>query len=213
MPHVGNDVIDLTDPGKTGKSRDVRFISRVFTSGERDFIFRSSNPDETLWTLWAGKEAAYKVMMKSDPRVCSIPRAYPVELNKREDLLFRDGTVKTPAGTVWIRVFREDDAVHVIGTDPCPGYPEEIVGGVASVDSLESDADPSADRASFLVRESLLRRLSEFLGRSPSEMEIRRLEEHRGLGPPRVYIQGKPSALDISMSHDGRFVAYAFSRI
>jgi len=152
-------------------------------------------------------------MMKTDPRVCSIPRAYPVELNKRESLPFRGGTVTTPAGTVSIRVFREGDALHVIGTDPCPGYLEEIVGGIASADSLERGAAPSSDRASFLVRESLLRRLSEFLGRSPCEMEVRRLKEQRGLGPPRVYIQGKPSALDISMSHDGRFVAYAFSRI
>jgi phosphopantetheinyl transferase (holo-ACP synthase) len=210
--HVGNDVIDLTDPGKIGKSRDVRFINRVFTSGERDFIFCSTHPDETLWTLWAGKEAAYKVMMKTDPRVCSIPRAYPVELNKKDGLLFRGGTVTTPAGTVWIRVFREGDAVHVIGTDPCSGDLEEIHWGVVSVDSLEWGAVPSADRASLLVRECLFRRLSEFLGRSPCEMEVRRLKEHRGLGPPRVYIQGDPSALDISMSHDGRFVAYAFSR-
>lgn len=213
MPHVGNDVIDLTNSGNIGKSRDVRFISRVFTSGERDCIFRSSNPDETLWTLWAGKEAAYKVMVKTDPLACSIPRAYPVELDKRENRPFRSGTVSTPAGTVWIRVFRKDGALHVIGMNACPGNPEEVVEGVESLNSLEPDAASSPDRESYLARAFLLRRLSKFLERKPHEMEIRRLKENRGLGPPRLYIQGKPFGVDISMSHDGRFVAYAFSRI
>lgn len=213
MHHVGNDVIDLKDPGKTGKILDARFISRVFTSGERNVIFRSPDPDETLWTLWAGKEAAYKVMMKVDPEVCSIPRAYPVELRTGEDLPFRDGTVATPAGTVWIRVFREGDALHVIGMNTCTGNQEQIVGCVESLDFLELDAAPSTDRESFLVRASLLRHLSGCLERDPRELEIRRLKGNRGLGPPCVYIQGEPSDLDISMSHDGRFVAWAFTRL
>jgi len=152
-------------------------------------------------------------MMKSDPDVCSIPRAYSVEWNNKEERPFRVGTVQTPAGTVFIRVFREGDAVHVIGTDSCPKNPEEVVGEVTSADFPEGGGVPSADRASFLVREILLLRLSEFLGQSPCDMEIRRLKECRGLGPPRVFIQGKPFPLDISMSHDGRFVAYAFSRV
>lgn len=213
MPHVGNDIIDLKDPGKTGKSRDARFISRVFTSAERDVIFRSSRPDETLWTLWAGKEAAYKAAVKSDPLVCSIPRAYPVEMSGNGDLPLRRGTVGTPAGTIWIRVIREGDVLHVIGTDSPPGSREEVVWGVESLDSPERNAASSPGRESCLVRESLLRRLSAFLKRSPCELEIRRVMGDRGLGPPRVYIQGQPSDLDVSMSHDGRFAAYAFTRL
>jgi hypothetical protein len=206
-------VIDLADPGKAGKSRDVRFISRVFTSGERDCIFRSSNPDETLWILWAGKEAAYKAAMKTDPGVCSIPRGYPVELGEENGRPFGVGTVQTPAGPVFLRVFSSGDALHVIGTDSSPESLGGIVVDIASTEQMGAGPVPSDDEASFLARELLLRRLSECLGRSVSEMEIRRLKGPRGLGPPCLRIHGKPSTLDISMSHDGRFVACAFSRL
>ena len=213
MPHVGNDVVDLADPGKKGKSRDVRFISRVFTAGERERIFGSARPEETLWTLWAGKEAAYKVAVKTDPGVCSIPRAYPVEWNRQGEGFLRAGTVQTPAGPVFLRVFREGDALHVIATDSFRENLEEIVAGIASAEQMGAGPVPSDEQASFLVRELLLRRLSECLGRSTSEMDIRRIKGPRGLGPPRVWLQGKPSALDVSLSHDGRFVACAFSRL
>lgn len=212
MPLVGNDVIDLTDPAKAGKSRDARFIGRVFTSGERDRILNASDPDETLWTLWAGKEAAYKVMMKRDPRVCSIPRAYAVVLDGCGDPPFRSGFVATPAGTVRIRVIRKDGALHVIGMSSEPERPDDIAAGIEAADAPDGDPPPAVDRESFLVRAALLRHLPDVLKGNPGELEIRRLKAGRGLGPPRLYVRGEPSDLDISMSHDGRFVAWAFSR-
>jgi len=213
LPLVGNDVIDLTDPGKAGKSRDVRFISRVFTSDERHLILNSTDPDETLWTLWAGKEAAYKVMMKKTPGVCSIPREYAVSLDGCGEPSFDSGLVNTPVGTVRLCIFREGGALHVIGMSHAPEHPDDIVSGIESVSSPAEERPAAIDRESFLVRAALLLRLSDVLKGNPGEMEIRRMRFGRGLGPPRLYFQGEPSNIDISMSHDGGFVAYAFSRI
>jgi hypothetical protein len=40
-------------------------------------------------------------------------------------------------------------------------------------------------------------------------MEIRRTESGSRPGPPRLYYQGKRTTLDLSLSHDGHFGAYA----
>ncbi|PIP08679.1 MAG: hypothetical protein COX51_03190, partial [Syntrophobacteraceae bacterium CG23_combo_of_CG06-09_8_20_14_all_50_8] len=58
---VGNDIVDLTHPHAKGKSRDLRFLKRVFLPDEERQILASHEPDTMLWTLWTGKEAAYKV--------------------------------------------------------------------------------------------------------------------------------------------------------
>ena len=66
MPGVGNDVVDLKEPGNRGKSGDDRFLGRVFTAEERGLIAQAAAPDTRLWSLWAAKEAAYKAVSGGD---------------------------------------------------------------------------------------------------------------------------------------------------
>ena len=63
--HLGNDVVDLTNPRCRGKADDVRFLQRVFSEEEQGAILGSPDPDSTLWVLWAGKEAIYKSASKA----------------------------------------------------------------------------------------------------------------------------------------------------
>ena len=67
-------------------------------------------------------------------------------------------------------------------------------------------ADPSA-----YVRSCLMDALSGFLQAEQARIKIFRAPRERGeLEPPAVYLDGIKTPIDISMSHDGRFVAYAF---
>lgn len=62
---MGDDVVDLTRERTAGKSDDARFVARVLTPGEADLVREAPDPDLELWTLWACKEAAYKIHSKS----------------------------------------------------------------------------------------------------------------------------------------------------
>ena len=84
MDYVGNDIVDLTAPYVREKSRDVRFVTRVFTKDERNLISGASAPDQVLWSLWAGKETAYKVIQKMNPGITSAPGKYNVALMEAE---------------------------------------------------------------------------------------------------------------------------------
>ncbi len=61
---LGNDVIDLdlvkteSDPLRKG------WLEKIFTAGERRWIFDSPDPDLAVWTLWAVKESAYKAHVR-----------------------------------------------------------------------------------------------------------------------------------------------------
>ena len=94
MQHVGNDIVDLTNPDVRRKSQDTRFINRVFTQGEQEQIFGSTNPDVMLWALWAGKESAYKIVSKSYPAVPSVPRAYNVSFDGDVMNSYNDGPLE-----------------------------------------------------------------------------------------------------------------------
>ncbi|MBN2568531.1 MAG: 4-phosphopantetheinyl transferase family protein, partial [Deltaproteobacteria bacterium] len=98
-----------------GKSRDVRFIKRVFTEYEERLISIAETPDKVLWTLWAAKEASYKAVSKSHPSANSIPHRYEVHLESADQHSETWGNVLSPYGSIEIRLSSTDRYIHCVG--------------------------------------------------------------------------------------------------
>ena len=214
---VGNDIVDLTDPQNKGKSLDQRYVSRILTPAERVRLDQFPDKDVLLWALWSGKEAAFKVLAKRDPALPFIPRAYEVHL---DDYGLRgtsadagtcnphvEGAVLTPDGAIPLRLYRRCTYIHALALSNGEDYFDyvfwrvEVLPDMKGVDSLEVE--------SRIVREALKRCVATHLGWNQKDMEIRRTESGSRPGPPRLYYQGKRTTLDLSLSHDGHFGAYA----
>lgn len=214
---VGNDIVDLTDPQNRGKSLDHRYVSRVLTPAERKRLDQFPEKDVLLWALWSGKEAAFKVLAKEDPALPFIPRAYEVHL---DDYGLRgtstdagscnphvEGVVLTPEGTIPLQIYRRCTYIHALALSEGEEFFDyvfwrvEVLPEMKGVDSLEVE--------SRIVREALKRCVATHLGWNQKDMEIRRTETGNRPGPPRLYYQGKRTTLDLSLSHDGHFGAYA----
>jgi hypothetical protein len=215
---IGNDIVDLRDPQNVGKSQNTRFINRVFTPNEQKLISNASNQDAMLWSLWAGKETAYKVIRKSFPSANSVPRSYRVSLDfaeetdKSGELPAVDsavtGFVDTPYGKVYIKIFMTSDYVHCIGTASAL---KEIDSLVWHVDRISPDSEALPDYESMFVRKALKNHLADYINQNPEVIEIHREKGSNGLEPPFVCINGRKAGLDISLSHDGMFTAHAFT--
>lgn len=210
--------MDLRDPQNVGKSRNVRFINRVFTLDEQKLISDATHQDAMLWALWAGKETAYKVISKCYPSVTSVPRLYRVSLHSVETLTVSGecpsgnntitGLVDTPCGKVYIKILMTHDYVHCVGTTSSLEDMNSVVWHVARV---SPDSEDMPDYESVFGRKALKQRLLTYLYGTPEDIEIRREKGFNGLGPPFVYINGRRGKTDISLSHDGLFTAYAFT--
>ena len=201
---IGNDIVDLADPQARGKNRDIRFIERVFTPDEQRRIQKSDEPDIVLWSLWAGKETGYKAISKTHPAVSSSPGQYEIQLF--DSPLPESGTVETPCGPVSVRFCITGEYIHCIGATTDKGL-NSIVWDVQTM--LRPEVSPKYQ--SDFVRNMARKKISRYLKEDLETIEIIRPKGHRGLGPPVVYAGGKRTAIDISMSHDGRFAACAVS--
>lgn len=220
MLRVGNDIVDLSHPHAKGKSRDIRFLKRVFLPEEEGCILADTQPDAMLWALWTGKEAAYKTLQKDHPDISSAPRRYRVTLDG-QDARDRErrascpqegvfsGIVDTPRGTISLHTLIALDYVHSVAL-PFP-YSATADRVFLKVEQLRPAEQPSASYESFYVRDAAIRQLAGYFCGSIQDIEIRRNRGLRGLGPPHVYFQGQPASIDISLSHDGAFAAYAFT--
>jgi len=178
----------------------------VFTIPEQRQIAVAAEPDALMWALWAGKETAYKVIRKSHPDVASTPKRYEVTLSPPIPDRTSIGSVCTPRGLVAINVSFAEDHLHCIGATPSLAILEQAIWRVERFPPAENgiDQDPSIQ-----VRAILIRGLAKLLHASPADINIRRMEDTYGWGPPIPYLNDKPTPFDLSLTHDGAFVAYA----
>jgi len=199
---VGNDVVDLADPEVVKGPAHPRFDARVFARTERDALRQSGAPQRLRWFFWGAKEAAYKLAKKLDPKIVFSPSRFVVALDAT--LM---GEVVHGEHRYRVRLAAGSDSVHAIATEEDAAG--RILSGVATTEApLE---------ASRVVRELAARTLAKRLGVPEESVRIGRRGrvptlEVLGRGATRA---GSPACcdpktpLDLSLSHHGRFVAFA----
>ncbi len=189
---IGNDVVDLRDPESQPQTLHPRFDSRVFAAPELARIPAASDPNRERWRLWASKEAAYKLARKRRASTVFSPIRFVVG---------DDARVTHASDRYCIEIREGDAAIHAVAFD-LRSRPE-ILCGLRQLDVASDGRDASAP--SRAVRELVVQRLGEHFHTSPDAFELRRDGRI-----PRLRMAGAAEgAIDLSLSHHGRFVAFA----
>jgi phosphopantetheinyl transferase (holo-ACP synthase) len=188
IPVVGNDVVDLDEAGAPRE----RFVARVLSEEERTRLAASEDPRTLLWTLFAAKEAAYKVVTKLGPARPFAHRHFRVAAD--------------------LRSVSVGDTVLHLSVEARPAWVHAVASTAPVVVSAVAEVAPGAD-LSLEARALLGRGLARDIGCEIAELEVVREPREGswdGFGPPRVIHAGSPLETDVSLSHDGRFVAVAY---
>jgi phosphopantetheine--protein transferase-like protein len=234
-PWIGNDVVDLGEPGVSGKERDHRFMDRVFTSEERERILAAAAPTLALWKTWSAKETAFKIASKLREGVVFAHRRFevvPADAWEPERLA---GEAIGQWATVYfddleIRVRWETalDYIHCIGqlarhrdadalraNRDLVRRPRHVLSGIAreghALGGILSRAERASVHSTASERARLLaRRLMDRWEQHLQGAEVVRLWRAWGWSAPVISREGRPvPGFDVSLSHDGRFVAAA----
>jgi phosphopantetheine--protein transferase-like protein len=234
-PWIGNDVVDLGEPGVSGKEHDRRFMDRVFTPEERERILVAAAPTLALWKTWSAKETAFKIASKLRERVVFAHRRFEVV----PENAWEPERLAGEAIGLWASVYFDDleirvrwetalDYIHCIGqlarhsdadalrtTRDLVQRPRHLLSGIVHEGHALSGALSGAERASVYSTASerarlLARRLMDRWEQHLQGAEIVRLWRARGWSAPVISLGGRPvPGFDVSLSHDGRFVAAA----
>lgn len=191
---LGNDVVDLGDPETCLDGLHPRFAERVFTPAEREALDASAERAVLHWALWAAKESAYKALARACPRTVFSPRAFEVELPAPPggDAV-AVGRVRHGGRSFALEVSRQGDALHAVAWDDTGERPG---GGAMLSEVALADGEPGA-----AVRRLAVRAVGVML---PGHEPIRVVGR-----PPVAVGAAGPLELVLSLSHHGRFVAFA----
>lgn len=235
---IGNDLVDLRAREAAGKSRNARFVARVFTVREAQLIAASAAPDAALWMLWAAKEAAYKVAKKLRSDAIFAHSRYEVVPDAPELVLEPRAGSSRPGGHVRLRgIAGLGDArfpiewkssasfVHCVALDAAGDFSSLRIAIVShdELDQARYDHELTerelASLSAARPAESLaVRRLARALASEAGLGAVEIVRERIGstFGPPRLYPRGGAEPLagwDITLSHDGDLAAAALGRL
>lgn len=201
--HVGNDVVDLRDPSNQPDAIHPRFDARAFTASELRELRGSASPHRRRWTLWAAKESTYKAAKKLDPTVRFFPREFVVEGLDEEG-----AEVHHSAGCFIVRLRHCDEWVHAVATPRSRlGRRRSVITrspwpGSAEVRSVERARGNPSEVARDLAMDSIASGMA--VARKDVELEARgRI--------PEVRMRDAQLRVDLSLSHDGQYVAWAWA--
>jgi len=234
--HLGNDVVDLGHHGGSGKARDQRFLARVCSVEEVQTIGSSRDSDTALWIHWAAKEAIYKSASKAlgTPPIFHHP-LFHVAFLKEALGEFLEGSLSTTQPTLAgtghykdirfsLSVERSTSAVHAVswiheegrGFPPyrseCQEMPTAVRGPASGLEEHFSATEWECvtHQASGLTRIRAREALAEEGGIPEEGLEIRCGPGAPGRRIPSVWIDGVEAPVDLTLSHHGRFLAFAF---
>ena len=188
---VGNDVVDLGDRSVALGPRHPRFDARVFAPSENRALRESAEPNPLRWAFWAAKEAAYKVAKKLDAAAVWSPLRFVVCFERG-----LEGTVEHAGRRIPVQVERDAERVHALATDRAESF--------ARLRSCVATFEGPAAGVSAAVRALACKELAPLLGVEANQLEIAR----RGRIPV-LRLAGSDAPFDLSLSHHGRFVAFA----
>jgi phosphopantetheinyl transferase (holo-ACP synthase) len=229
---LGNDVVDLEEPRSVGKANDERFVARVLTDGERAGLERADDRDLELWSLWAAKEAAFKVVSKlrgTPPvfRHATFETAWDsATKSSSPEGEVRAGIVRHAEVRVFVSVLHRTGVLHAVGqAHRVPAMDVSVHLGLARMDEAgapwaagleelsrrftprEAEAIHSLEAAA--VRLGARRALAAHAGVEEHRLEIVCRPGATGRRPPFVLLDGQEAAADVSLSHAGAWIGWA----
>jgi phosphopantetheinyl transferase (holo-ACP synthase) len=201
---LGNDVIDLRDPESDPASLSPRFDARVFSAAERSRIAAAAEGKRMRWSLWAAKEASYKLARKRDPRVVFSPVRF--EVSFIDAARPTEAVVSGPGMRFDVSLEQDDHWIHAIAHFEGEAADDAVhaVGCVAQEDPEATDG-PAHAAPGRAVRALACRILADRCALPLGALSVQK----RGRVPSMVVGGAEPIEIDLSLSHHGDFVAFA----
>jgi len=193
---IGNDIVDLQLAQQESNWKRPRFLQKIFTQEEQDFIHAAPDKDAAVWLLWSGKESVYKIIVRLQKRRFFAPKKIVV---RTDDFSRRGNLTAKVVGTedtFFIQSVATGTHIHTIaqlGDNKLP-----ITTGCFHL------ARNNYKIQHKTTRKHLLEQYSKMTQLSAKALSIKK-DEHQ---IPYLYYKNEKQPVTISMAHHGHYGGY-----
>ncbi len=188
---IGNDIVDLEFAGINSRWREQRFLDKLFSKEEQDFILSDENRFENIWKLWSMKESAYKIISRADGIVRFNPKDFNcvVKNDTLGHVVFENKSIPTVTQT----------NQKFIQTTTC--LESHWISEVFQLLNTDSKMQHKQSYKHAAKAYAQLKNVS---------IEIIEIFKNE-IGVPQFYIQGNLQEEQLSLTHHGYFGAFVIA--
>lgn len=185
---VGNDIVDLAEAQHASNWKRPRYLDKIFTPNEQQYIQNSNNTFLVVWQFWSMKEAAYKLYTQLNPSRFYNPKSFECSFqNENQKVRFKDFECFTKSKTTSSYIISEARL-----------EPFEIESEVITFNKKDYKLQ------CIETKVALMERISQTYQVPLSKLNF----EKSDIGVPIVHFNR--SKINVSLSHHGNFGAYVF---
>ena len=202
---IGNDIVDLQLARKESNWQRLRFLEKIFTEEEQDFIHNSPDKEVMVWWLWSGKESVYKIISRLEKRRFFAPKKI---------IFCTDDFPESSCGT---GSHRGNLTAKVVSTGRTFFIQSEVtdtcIHTIAKLDTNHQSPITNhfhIKKSNYqtqhkTTRQYLLKNYAEITNLAADELAIQK----DGWNIPYMYHQNEKQSAVISISHHGNYGGYA----
>ncbi len=195
---VGNDIVDLQLARKESNWNRPRYLQKIFTEEEQDFIAIAPNKHLAIWMLWSRKESAYKIIARRQKRRFYAPKQVGNKLNALSFSTFLEG------GQV-----NFGEQTFITKSSLLNGYIHTTAQLKDSCKSLIVSSF-SLDSSDYLNQKKTTRQMLLTSYAKENNLPVADLTIQKDAWKiPHLYAKGRRQMIAVSMSHHGNFGGYA----
>ncbi len=188
---IGNDIVDLEFAILNSRWQEQRFLDKLFSTEEQDFILSDGKRFQNIWRLWSMKESVYKMTCRADGLILLNPIVFNCFLSvaTRGQVVF--GNIVTSTLTVIHPDYIQTTAFLK------PNWTSEVV----QLSHSDSRTQHKQSYQHAIKAYAILKTVSQ------NRVEIIKNK----LGVPQFYINGNLQQEQLSLTHHGHFGSFAIA--
>lgn len=188
---IGNDIVDLDVASHNSRWKEQRFLDKLFSAEEQDFILSEGMRFQNIWRLWSMKESAYKIISRRDGRIHFNPKDFKCSIKDSTE-----GHVVFEGISFFTLTEMQPKFIQTVAFLNTKWISEVF-------QLLHSDVKPQHQE----TYQSAIRAYADLKCVPQAHIEITKNK----LGIPLLYINGTLQEEQLSISHHGSFGTFAMS--
>lgn len=176
---IGNDIVDIAFSRKESNWKRKGWMQKVFTTIEQQYIFDADHPEIQVWKFWSMKEATYKAHQR---RFGHPPKYNPIDFN-----CWLEEKVTIDTHTYITSTITTDKYIYSIAKESDMTCTTQILDDTSRIQPL------------------LIQMIAKKYKINSSTLVIQK--DSKGI--PGIYIDQKIEDIPVSITHHGRYSAFA----
>lgn len=192
---IGNDIVDLVLARSSPHWKTQRFLDKVFSVEEQQLIKQAEDQFLAIWQLWSMKESAYKSHIQYNHVPFFAPSKITCHLRSNFSGFV---SIKNTFYSTSTKI--NENFIHTIS---CSGASSDVFSDIGKLE------DASYINQHSKSHRSVLKVFSSLLDTDIENLAIKKNES----GVPVLYKHNVKQSMPISITHHGKYFAYALINI